>query len=1079
MKEISWLHLSDLHAGQHGQGWLWPNLKHALYDDLRNLHKANGPWDFVIFSGDLTQRASIEDYAKLTEVMSELWGIFADLGFQPTLMCVPGNHDLVRPPKFQSETMVLEGWWTTPEGFHSAFWEKSSSYLKLVNGCFENYQTWLDSLESIGIRLFSSETGIIVGDSSGVLEKEGLRLGVIGLNSAWLQLGDSNYKGRLHVDIAQASNVTSGDTERWCANNDFNLIVTHHPLNWLSPASVASFEELIAPYGRFTGHFFGHMHEPNHTTTSTGGSKVRRELQAASLFGLEKIQSSGLQRIHGYSLNKIKYSEGNAELSFWPRKDRLVTGNRRVVGADPFFEFEVITEALIGGKTSPQLPSAPKHIPAITLSELASTSEGVLDTFALKIPLSPEHSNVRRVETEKLIDALAQDRCAWVVSEWGMGENGFLWALQQKSKANIANYYAINMANFRGLFSFREALKSETGHSIEILCSALENSSGVVLLLDDIPVDIHWSEEKTEELLKLARIFLDFAPYVNVVMRARVSPINQSVSVIELKALDQGDTRLYVLDHPNGGAKYGSYDAIDRIYRNTDGVPSVIDTVLKNLSVTGLSSLSAISSDVAGKEVISTAGNDALKELILDIGNSPDPALKKSYDLLKVLTMFPQGEKLQRIKYWNQRAPFFYSSVHELKGRGLLSTVETESLGLQTSGAENTIIVNRLAREVLINILNPAQFRDLNRKAAELYFGERTAHGVFKPPRSLRFDKPGRSSSEMSNAAVIIQRLAVDAASLKDKVKVNYVVELASFHASALFSGGYFKAVADFFQDILPLLSEHINDKQHAYFTLQHGSALRMQDGNTEIARDMFMSIMPGVLDKADRIQVELNLALCHHVLDSASDATSSAENVIALDKRSAEAVQAKWIVLQNQPADAEREVKINELLKVAEKRKISSVMNSIKLDRAKKESDPVIQRGMFESMLQVAASEGATYHAMRTIVALGVASSGSHTPLDKSRLIQAYHYLYKGGFLHLFNSCHDALWKIFEREGDIDNLLQLFKYSSLVWRLRGIDTRERDAINKLKAYVAGQAIQVTASNRTMAYYIFRSTPGS
>ncbi|WP_164705658.1 hypothetical protein, partial [Pseudomonas viridiflava] len=110
---------------------------------------------------------------------------------------------------------------------------------------------------------------------------------------------------------------------------------------------------------------------------------------------------------------------------------------------------------------------------------------------------------------------------------------------------------------------------------------------------------------------------------------------------------------------------------------------------------------------------------------------------------------------------------------------------------------------------VLINILNPAQFRELNRKASELYFGERTSQGVFKPPRSLRFDKPGRSSSEVSNAAVIIQRLAVDAASLKDKVKVNYVVELASFHASALFAGAYFEAVVDFFQDILPLLSEH------------------------------------------------------------------------------------------------------------------------------------------------------------------------------------------------------------------------------------------------------------------------------
>ncbi|WP_164705639.1 hypothetical protein, partial [Pseudomonas viridiflava] len=161
------------------------------------------------------------------------------------------------------------------------------------------------------------------------------------------------------------------------------------------------------------------------------------------------------------------------------------------------------------------------------------------------------------------------------------------------------------------------------------------------------------------------------------------------------------------------------------------------------------------------------------------------------------------------------------------------------------------------------------------------------------------------------------------------------------------------------------------------------------------------MSIHPNILDKSDRIQTQLNLALCHHSLKSTSDAISSAEAVIVLDKRSPAAVQAQWVILQNQPADDERESKLNELLKVAEKRKTSSVLNSLKLEKARKEKDPVIQRVMFESILQKATNEGDTYDAMRTVVALGVASADNHTPLDKSRLIQAYHYLYTGGFLH------------------------------------------------------------------------------
>ena len=58
MASLGWLHLSDLHQGMDGQSWLWPNVREQLYDDLRKLHRLCGPWDVVLFTGDLTQRAS-------------------------------------------------------------------------------------------------------------------------------------------------------------------------------------------------------------------------------------------------------------------------------------------------------------------------------------------------------------------------------------------------------------------------------------------------------------------------------------------------------------------------------------------------------------------------------------------------------------------------------------------------------------------------------------------------------------------------------------------------------------------------------------------------------------------------------------------------------------------------------------------------------------------------------------------------------------------------------------------------------------------------------------------------------------
>ena len=65
MADFTWLHLTDLHAGMPNQEWLWPTLKHELYKDLRKVHSLSGDWDLVIFSGDLTQRGTREDFDKL------------------------------------------------------------------------------------------------------------------------------------------------------------------------------------------------------------------------------------------------------------------------------------------------------------------------------------------------------------------------------------------------------------------------------------------------------------------------------------------------------------------------------------------------------------------------------------------------------------------------------------------------------------------------------------------------------------------------------------------------------------------------------------------------------------------------------------------------------------------------------------------------------------------------------------------------------------------------------------------------------------------------------------------------------
>ena len=97
MTYFSWLHLTDLHYGLNEQRWLLPGIKERFFSDLHRLHSKYGPWDLVLFTGDLTQQGKEEEFQGVDNFLGQLWEFFNELGFSPKLLAVPGNHDLVWP----------------------------------------------------------------------------------------------------------------------------------------------------------------------------------------------------------------------------------------------------------------------------------------------------------------------------------------------------------------------------------------------------------------------------------------------------------------------------------------------------------------------------------------------------------------------------------------------------------------------------------------------------------------------------------------------------------------------------------------------------------------------------------------------------------------------------------------------------------------------------------------------------------------------------------------------------------------------------------------------------------------------
>ena len=318
---FSWLHLTDFHYGLKGQDCLWPTLREPFLDSLAALHERCGPWNAVLFTGDLVQSGETAQFEKMqAEVLNPLWEKLRELGSgDAVLLAVPGNHDLYRPNPNEDNAAidVLLG----KDGFQrieAKFWDQpAGQYRRVISDAFAAYSQWWNKAPH---RPDNLKVGILPGDFSVTLRQGDRRIGMVGLNTAFLQLAGGDYEGRLVWDARQIHAVCEGGVDTWAKKHDVSLLLTHQGPNWLAQEARKHGESEIAPAGRFAVHLFGHQHETEITYIQRGGSvQAVRQCQGCSVFGMDKFgDPPRIRRAHGYAAGRIEFGEKDAHLRLWP-----------------------------------------------------------------------------------------------------------------------------------------------------------------------------------------------------------------------------------------------------------------------------------------------------------------------------------------------------------------------------------------------------------------------------------------------------------------------------------------------------------------------------------------------------------------------------------------------------------------------------------------------------------------------------------------------------------------------------------------------------------------------------------------
>jgi hypothetical protein len=913
-----------------------------------------------------------------------------------------------------------------------------------------------------------------------VIQCEGIKIGLVGLNSTWLQLENGDYQGRLQVDVKQLLAVTGDDPVAWCSGNDVNVLLTHHPATWFSPSAQIEWDGEINPPGRFAAHLFGHMHVSDSITTSRAGGLSKISIQGSSLFGLEK-SADGIERIHGYSLAATEL--GSREIKIWPRRLRRLKDGSQKLGPDFSFDLDEDNSCFLGsfraGSTEKQI--APQAAAELTAPRKGNTA-AILDKIRYHIPQSKAHKNVRRIEQKKCSSALETERVVWLFSAWGMGAEGFLWSVQSTLSEDNTPTYRLDLQDFGTREHFLSSVQDTLDCSFQALCDVIADQGRAYIFLDEAPAGREpekGSLAPEQELESIIRIMLDFCPKARIVVRSRLAPRNISVEVVDLKPLDEADILTYVTDSEFGGAKLATSDVVADLYRITDGAPSRLDAALHELQVVAISDLIEVNSDFAQKGVAPIQAPPALVQAVAELSSSSDPTLKRAFELLKALSAFPQGEQLQRIKRFHGTHAFFVVHAKELMGRSLLkSLAPQETVADESRIVANTLVVPRPVREYVRGLLSSSEVTLLDRKALALYFGDKWASGEIRTPSGHRFDDPHRATYEIANASTIVVRFLRSAFESSNTRNLESGVRISSAYANALESGDHYRSASTLCQDVLAVIPDSGYERQRSILKYQLASNLRMT-GNPAQARDTLLAISLEKLPTDTRVDALLELALCHDVLGEVEAMVQVARQIKKLARGSFAELQAEALILEGAVDDPARDEKLSRLAVLCRRRGASVIANNIALTLgassgvSRQEAEKLAN-----SVLLSARTAKDFYNGVRAVIRLAryALDSGERVSEGiKSQLMTAYHYLFheRGNG---FDSCHVVLWRIFSQESDTENLLRLFRTSSFIWRLRRDDSAESEHLkilgNRLGS-ISGRDFRRV--DRELTYYIVRS----
>lgn len=1054
MKELTYIHFSDLHIGDKLASPILSHVKDELVDDLNYICQTLGHIDLVFMTGDLVQTGAKGEYDEFQAFFDALVAVMEKNGNSPHIFFVPGNHDLSRVAKTSDSVhQVLKGWTGNTEAREYLFWEKDSDYQKYCQERFHNYDTFVRKYNAN--RCLTPKYGLLPGDYFSSLEINELKIGILGLNSSWLQIEGGDYQGKLGIYLKQVSALFGTKYIESLKANDLNFLLTHHQSDWFEPHSKQEYDGEIYLKKYISEHYCGHNHVPLTSYQNVNFAGTSRVDVAPSLCGLETYgeDHDKLDRIHGYHAGRYQVDDdGSIIKTIYPR-----------IAVRRGFSYEFTSDQSYGLKRGEQYATITireAKMPEFDIDSPVNDIKDVLTPSRISgtdVKLHPtvikngeNYKSVRKQEQREAVNILERSRCLWIGTSFGLGDEQFLHCTLNMANIKIGSIFMVDCDEITTMDELkrqvREHFSVPLNNLIDELLSAYPEP---VLIFRNIST--LFAQNALSELSNFAMTVLRYNPKIRLIFVSSYSAVSSHFESVTLNPLDIQDVRYYL----DVAIPYEAFTAVEveKIHSLTNGYPMCLDIVANNLVFAPLDELSDFDFSFADSSLTLPK---VTKDYIKNLKASSQRDERNCYSLLLLLSLLPKGDLFSSIKRFNSTSPFRMEEVSTLITRELIVidhyyVIKNSSLISQTK----VLRVPKIYRDFILSLEDHDSLRQLNQSICAMYLGDSWTGGSVSLPKTRKDEYNPFVYYNLEAALTALLHNSIeqgDDVMLARYLKVagNYVCQLErqDMYYVALY-------VAESFYQQAKNVHTVEGQKPLAFLKYQLAEAYRM-NGQPNEAVILFEELLDEhILCKGDIQSSRISLGYIYLKRGDNEKALYYADELQRDErgkKNSLNALTARYIrasLLRNKTSDIKE---LLSLYKAFRKKGNSQIMLS-NIAICISQSAP--STSSLQLLEEQSRNQDSVYTWMRvTLRRIAMYSlpqfSRTLSESDIEAVKKVYSFSFSQMIIPMVNESHDILWKRYQATADYEQLMVLLRHSIYVWDLNDLREKPTEYIEEL-----------------------------